>query len=264
MPMFSLKRKRLEDVVEQERQLATRTAVDAATAQEMSLAEQAYINAGRWFEENIAKDEKRKRRRSDIIAAFAGVLAFMAILALMLLTPLKTVETYLLRVDKSSAFLDVVPPASTVTSSEQKDDEFWLSAYVRFRENYNFSDNDALFSMVELLSYEDTFKEYKNFQLSTKGYMNVLGNNRQIRTEINNIIFLKREDGTGTAQVRMTKTVLDKNGMPDPQIKPAVWVSTMSYDYKNPAKKRGDQWLNPKGFGVLSYSPAQEVGRGHE
>lgn len=264
MSMFSLKRKRMEDVVEQERQLATRTTVDAATAQEMSLAEQAYVNAARWFESNVAADEKKKRRRSDLISYFMGALAFMAVLAVMLLTPLKSVETYLLRVDKNSAYLDVVPPASQLVSSEQIDDEFWLSTYVRFRENYNFSNNDALYSMVELMSYEDTFKEYKNFQLSSKGYMNVLGNNRQIRTEINNIIFLKRDAGAGTAQVRMTKTVLDRNGMPDPQMKPAVWVSTMSYDYKNPAKKRGDLWLNPKGFGVLSYSPAQEVGRSHD
>ncbi|WP_423227805.1 virB8 family protein [Pseudomonas viridiflava] len=264
MSMFSLKRKRMEDVVEQERQLAARTSVDAATAQEISLVEQAYTHAARWFESNVASEANKKTRRAYMLVGFMGVITFMSVLAVLLLTPLKTVEPYLLRVDKNSAYLDVVAPTSATISTEQLDDEFWLGAYVKFRENYNFSDNNAFYSMVELMSYEETFKEYKNFQLSSKGYMNVLGNNRQIRTEINNIIFLKREEGSGTAQVRMTKTVLDRNGMPDPQIKPAIWVSTMSYDYKNPAKKRGDLWLNPKGFGVRSYTPAQEVGRSHD
>ncbi|KPW69337.1 type IV secretion system protein, partial [Pseudomonas amygdali] len=91
---------------------------------------------------------------------------------------------------------------------EQIDDEFWLSAYVRFRESYNFSSHDAEFGMVELMSYGETFTEYRNFQLSSKGYLEVLGTNRQIRTDINNINFLERKDRAGTAQVRITKTVL--------------------------------------------------------
>ncbi|POP70617.1 conjugal transfer protein, partial [Pseudomonas amygdali pv. morsprunorum] len=88
----------------------------------------------------------------------------------------------------------------------------------------------------------------------------VLGTNRQIRTDINNINFLERKDREGTAQVRITKTVLDRNGTPDPQLAPVTWVATVTYDYNNPAKKAGDQWLNPRGFGVMAYTMTQEVG----
>jgi type IV secretion system protein VirB8 len=91
----------------------------------------------------------------------------------------------------------------------------------------------------------------------------VLGTNRQIRTDINNINFLKREDGSGTAQVRITKTVLDSNGEPDPQLDPATWIATVTYDYKNPTKKSGDQWLNPRGFGVKADTMTQEIGVSH-
>ncbi|EGH18946.1 VirB8, partial [Pseudomonas savastanoi pv. glycinea str. race 4] len=45
---------------------------------------------------------------------------------------------------------------------------------------------------------------YRNFQLSSKGYLEVLGTNRQIRTDINNINFLQRKDREGTAQARIT------------------------------------------------------------
>ncbi|AXH60429.1 type IV secretion system protein (plasmid) [Pseudomonas amygdali pv. lachrymans] len=253
-------RKSKQDVIEQERQLAARTSIDAATAQEISLAEQAFIHAARYFEKNIAADEKAKTKNARRLAGFFGVLTFMSIAAVMGLTPLKTVQLGLVRVDNNSGYTDVVWADDKGKPPEQIDDEFWLSTYVRFRESYNFSSHDAEFGMVELMSYGETFTEYRNFQLSSKGYLEVLGTNRQIRTDINNINFLERKDREGTAQVRITKTVLDRNGTPDPQLAPVTWVATVTYDYKNPAKKAGDQWLNPRGFGVRAYTMTQEVG----
>lgn len=258
--MMRTKRKSKEQVIEQERQLATRETVDAATARDISLSEQAFLHAARWFESNVAKDHQRKARRANWLAVFFALLAFMAIGAVLGLTPLKTVETYLVRVDNTTGYTDVVKPTNQMKSTDQIDDEYWLGAYVRFRESYNFSNNDAQFAMVELLSYGETFSEYRTFQLSSKGYLAVLGDSRQIRTDVNDVTFLKRENATGTAQVRITKTVLDRYGVPDPQIKPTSWIATVTYDYKNPAKKRGEEWLNPRGFGSKSYFTTQLVG----
>lgn len=187
----------------------------------------------------------------------------MSIGAVLGLTPLKTVEPYLVRVDNNSGFTDLVRPASEVKSQAQIDDEFWLTTYVRFRESYNFADSDATFSAVELMSYGETFAEYKNFQLSSKGYTEVLGNSRQMRVEINGVTFLSRQDGSGTAQVRFTKRVLDRNGVPDPMMRPLTWQATVSYDYKNPAQRKEQEWINPRSFGAKSYSSVQEVGVKH-
>lgn len=253
-------RKSKQEVIEQERALAARTNIDAATAQQISLSEQAFIHAARFFEKNIAADEKAKAKNARRLAMFFGLLTFMSIGAVLGLTPLKSVETYLVRVDSNSGYTDVVRPVSQAKTPEQIDNEYWLATYVRFRESYNFSSNEAQFAMVELMSYSDTFAEYRNFQLSSKGYLEVLGTNRQIRTDINNINFLPDPKVGKTAQVRLTKTVLDRNGMPDPQLKPSVWVVTVTFDYKNPPKKAGDQWLNPRGFGVRSYITTQEIG----
>lgn len=126
-------RRSKKDVVERERELAARTSIDAATQQEISLSEQAYLHAARWFENNVATDLQRKARNSRRLAAFFGVLTFMSIAAVMGLTPLKTVETYLVRVDNNSGYTDVVKPLSQIKSTEQIDDEYWLAAYVRFR-----------------------------------------------------------------------------------------------------------------------------------
>ena len=257
-------RRSKKDVIEREQQLAARISIDAATQQEISLSQQAFVHAARWFENNVATDLQRKARNSNRLVVFFGVLTFMSIGAVLGLTPLKTVETYLVRVDNNSGFTDVVKPVSQVKSTEQIDDEYWLANYVRFRESYSFASNTAQYHMVELMSYGDTFGEYKNFQLSSKGYLAVLGDKRQMGVVVNNINFLERKDGQGTAQVRITKTVLDNHGVPDPQLKPAVWIDTVTYDYKNPTKNAGDQWLNSRAFGVKSFTPTQEVGVSHE
>lgn len=261
-------RRNKQQVIDRERALAANTAIDAATMKSISLAEQAYINAARWFENDIAKGHQKKARTWKWLATFFGLLAFMATGAVLGLTPLKTVETYLVRVDNTSGFTDVVAPVSQAKSPERVDDEYWLSTYARFRESYNFSSNDANYAMVKLMSYDETFEAYKAFQLSSKGYVALLGTNRQIRTDINNIDPLPREfpntakenESIKTYQVRMTKTVLDKNGMPDLQLKPTTWTAIVSFDYRNPTKRSGDQWLNPRGFGVKAYSMTQEVG----
>lgn len=253
-------RKTKQQVIEQEQKLAAGLVQDPEMAKQINLAVQAYTHAAQWFESNVAKEQVKKAKNANRLSMFFGLLAFMSIGAVLGLTPLKSVEPYLVRVENNTGFTDLVRPVSEGKSQEQIDDEFWLSTYIRFRETYNFADSDSNFSVVELMSYGDTFAEYKNFQLSTKGYTETLGNNRQMRVEINGVTFLNREDGSGTAQVRFTKRVLDRNGVPDPLIRPATWQTTLSYDYKNPPKRKAQEWINPRGFGIKSYSSVQEVG----
>lgn len=255
-----MRRPNKQEIIDREKQLASSPVLDAATASEMGRAEQAYVHAARWFENNVAKELKDKAALWRRMAMFNGALAFMAVAAVMGLTPLKEYVPFAVRVNEVTGATDVLRPASETKSQEQIDDEFMLAMYVRAREGYTFADHDAQYKLVELMSHDETFTEYRNFQLSKKGYLEVLGNSRIIRTEINDINFLVRKGRTGTAQVLMTKVVLDKNGEPDPMIKPLKYRAMVSYDYKKKPKTRGDGWLAPSGFGALSYSKTEEVG----
>lgn len=255
-----MSRKSKQEVIDQERLLASSPNIDATTAREIGQAQKAYLHAAKWFESNVAVDQKNKATLWRRIAVFNGMLAFMGVGAVLGLTPLKEFVPYVVRVDSTTGASDVLRPASEEKSQEQIDDEFMLATYVRARESYDFADNDGQFKQVELLSHGEAFAEYRNFQLSKKGYLEVLGNTRKIRTEINNIEFLERKDAKGTAQVRITKTVLDRNGVPDQTLKPVKWQVLMSYDYKNKPKSRGEGWVNPRGFGALTYSRSEEVG----
>ncbi|WP_079386939.1 virB8 family protein [Pseudomonas aeruginosa] len=264
-------KQRFEALAERERQLEVQP-VTGEASREASLAVKAYTEAARWFESSVAEQEKRKARTWRWLAIVFGVLAFMAVGAVIGLTPLKTVEAFLVRVDNNTGFTDVVPVVKGQMGSgdvQEAQDEFWLSTYVRFRESYSFAGSDVNYAMVRLLSYGGTFTEYRNFQLSSKGYTQVLGDNRQLRVEINNIVFLDADAGVQvgvgktkyrTAQVRFTKTVLDRNGVPVLGMDPVTWLGTISFDYGNPAKTRRQRWQNPLGFGVAAYAVAQEIG----
>ncbi|HDQ4465211.1 TPA: type IV secretion system protein [Pseudomonas aeruginosa] len=272
--MFKGRDKRgFEAVAERELQLEVQP-VTGEASREASLAVKAYTEAARWFESSVAEQARRKARTWRALAIVFAVLAFMAVGAVLGLTPLKTVEAFLVRVDNNTGFTDVVPVVKgRMGSADEQDvqDEFWLATYVRFRESYTFAGSDVNYSMVRLLSYSGTFGEYRNFQLSSKGYTQVLGDLRQLRVDINNIVFLDGEgDAPGavvprgakyrTAQVRFTKTVLDRNGMPVLGMAPVTWLGTISFDYANSPKNRKQRWLNPLGFGVAAYSVAQEIG----
>ncbi|MEB5115606.1 type IV secretion system protein [Pseudomonas aeruginosa] len=262
-------KQRFKALAEREQQLEAQPLVGEAS-REASLALKAYTDAARWFESSVAKQERSKARTWRAIAIVFGLLAFMAVGAVLGLTPLKTVEAFLVRVDNNTGFTDVVPVMKDRTGGgdeQDTQDEFWLATYVRFRESYSFAGADVNYGMVRLLSYSGAFAEYRNFQLSSKGYTQVLGDNRQLRVDINNIVFLDADGSLPgsttkyrTAQVRFTKTVLDRNGVPVLGMAPVTWLGTISFDYGNAPKTRKQRWLNPLGFGVAAYSVAQEVG----
>lgn len=262
-----LRRKNKKQVIEQEKKIIYGDEDLSGKEKEIGQAVRAYTQAAKWFEKNVADDYRRKARNSRYLSVFFGVLAFMAIGAVLGLTPLKSVEPYLVRVDNNSGFTDIVAPLSAGANPEQVQDEYWLATYVRTYESYNWSSQTSSYAMIQLFSYGDVFSEYKNFQLSGKGYTEKLGKNLQIRTEINNIVPLKiaangelqADKNIRTYQVRFTKTILDRFGNPDPQSQTTYWLATVSFDYKNPPVTQEDRWLNPMGFGVQSYVKTQEV-----
>jgi len=228
---------------------------------DISSATRAYAQAASYFEKHIAEEEKKKTKSAKRLSMFFGSLAFMSVGALILLTPLKTVVPYVIRVDNNSGYTDVVRWGADQDVTET-DDAFWATTYVRQYESYNFSNQDERTKFIELTSYPDVYTEYKNFQLSKKGYLAQLADRQQMRVEIRNVSKpqLSEDKKTTTIQVRFDKRVLDDVGQPVRDIPKTTWVVSISYDYKRPPKTKQDEWMSPRGFGVKGYIKTQEVG----
>jgi type IV secretion system protein VirB8 len=255
-------RKKTKKVIEENISLESNEAeFSSEEAREISLAIKSYTGAAKWFESHIADEFQKKTKRANRLSLFFGALAIISVIAVACIAPLKKVVPFVIRVDNASGYTDIVQPGAAVTT-EQRDDEYWATLYIIQHESYNFSNQDLRYQVVELMSYPDVFAEYKNFQLSKKGYLSVLGDSRQIRVEINNVPVINRgkDKKSGIMQIRFTKTVLDAKGQPVEDIPPTKWLATISYDYNRQPKNKGDEWMNPRGFGVKSYVQTQEVG----
>lgn len=228
---------------------------------QISEASRAYTAAALWFEKHVAEEEKKKTKNAKHLNIFLGIITFMSIGAVLGLTPLKTVVPYVLRVDNNSGYTDIVRGGADIEVTDV-DNSYWAVTYILQRESYNFSTQDARSKFIELTSYNGTYTEYKNFQLSNKGYMDKLGDKQQIKITIRNVGQPQKnaDSKLTTMQVRFTKTLLDDVGVAVPNIPPTTWLATLSFDYSKPPKIKADEWVNPRGFAVRSYDLSQEVG----
>lgn len=227
----------------------------------ISIAAQALAMAGEYFEKYIAAEEKKKAKNANRRSYFFAVVTVMSVGAVLLLTPLKTVQPYVIRVDSNSGYTDIVRygPDQDITHT---DDAFWATAYVIQHESYNFSTQDERTKFVELTSYPAVYTEYKNFQLSKKGYLAQLADKQQMRVTIRNVSKsqLSEDKKTTTIQIRFDKTVVDDVGQPVTSIPKTTWLATVSFDYSRPPKNKAEEWISPRGFGVRAFDKTQEVG----
>ena len=185
--IFSKKGKK-ESITELEKDLAEGKGFDQSQ-KEISQAAQSYAHAARWFENHIADEYKRKANNSKKLCIFFGALSFMSIGAVLGLTPLKTVIPYVIRVDNNTGYMDIVKPYNEQTGLKQSeaDIESILKVYVDNRESYNFYNQDARYDIVKNMTDDNEFQEYKNFQLSHKGYVYMWADTEQVRVRVNNI-----------------------------------------------------------------------------
>lgn len=271
--------KKAKKILDQEHQLHYGDGALSGKNSEIGLEIAAYTRAAKYFVKSIAADYRKKARSSRILAGVAMTMAFMAILAVLNLTPLKTVVPYVLSVDHHNGSLALIQPGTKSSDvPEVVQDKGFIFTYIMAHESYNWANHRANYAQVKLMSHESVFNEYRNFQLSSKGYVATLGQSQQIRTDIDSILpltasqepKLEGKPGIKTYQVRFSQTLLNADGKPEmnksggePKPFTVYYVALISFDYDNPPESEGEQWKNPVGFGVLAYSKTQEMREGH-
>lgn len=257
--------KKIKKATDQERSLVYGDGAIQENQREIASTERMYQMAAKWFEARVAEDYKKKAKSSKRLAIFLGVLLGISLIANMSLSPLKTVEPFVIRVDKNSGYVDIVKPERNMSdSSDVAEDKHFIAAWVLAHESYNWASQRANYAFIQLTSSEDVFTPYKNFQLSKKGYTERLGMQQQVKTEINSIVQLPRSKqdklpGDSTIrsyQVRYSQLLLMADGRPVQGAEPINWISIISINNSNPPKTEGDQWRNPKGYMTVGWEPS--------
>lgn len=220
-----------------------------------------YREAASWAQDR-QDGLRRSRRVAWIIAGVAAIIAVLEAFALMLLTPLKTVEPYTLLVDKQTGFVQAVKPLEPQqVAGDTALTQSFLVQYVIARESFDIDALQANYRKVALWSADSARSRYiASMQASfPDSPLNIYPRSTIIETAVKSVSPL----GPGAAMVRFETRRTDSGGQSRVL---GSWVAVIRYRYSGEPMRVEDRYLNPLGFQVLRYRrdpeatpPAQPV-----
>lgn len=213
-----------------------------------------YREAGSWAEDRQAA-LRASRRTAWIVAGAAVTVAVLEALALLVLTPLKTVEPYTLLVDKQTGFVQALKPLDAqLVSPNAALTQSFLVQYVIARESFDISAVQANYRKVSLWSEGDARSAYvAGIQASNPESPLVrLPRTTVVETRVKSISSL-----SGSAALVRFETVRRDAGAA--QQPPQAWVSVIRYRYSGEPLSLEDRFVNPLGFEVSHYQRSAEA-----
>ena len=214
----------------------------------MASVESAWLDAGRDWETDQVVEAKRSERRAWWFAALGGITAMAACVAVALLTPLKSVEPFVVRVDQTTGATDIITllDQKSVRFSEVID-KYWLAQYVNFREEYSNASAYPFYQAVSLMSSRPVAEAYfaQISPQNPRAPVNVYGKDGQVEVLIRSIAFL----GNDVAQVRFSRA--EKATLGEPSV--TYWIATITYRYLTSPMLEKDRLINPLGFQCTDY-----------
>lgn len=212
-----------------------------------------YFDKARRFDQDRMVSAERSKRLAWFVAIVASVLACVSVAAVVALTPLKTVEPFVIRVDNSTGIVDVVSAmASSAGSYDEEVTKYFATRYVRAREGYVWSEAEENFRTASLMS---NAAEQLRFATAYRGGnpespQNIYGRSATSRIGIKSI----SQINSNVVSVRYTRTVTRGE-----DVRTTHWVATITYSYSNAAISSSDRLVNPLGFVVSEYRADPEA-----
>ena len=197
----------------------------------------ARINGNRWF----------------VAAIVFGALACLALVAVVTLTPLKTVQPFLVEVSNASGEVRVLRPfdVAELGPSDAVTKAF-LAKYVIARETYDPQDLKENYRAVRLMS--DPAEGLRvDSQLSPTNPASPLNRyqTHTVRTvRVRSVSLLNKR----TAQVRFASTESMHTTRREES-----WVAIVSFRFVNLPESEEERFINPLGFQVTAYRVDQEL-----
>ena len=213
--------------------------------------ERDYFRAASAWETNEVVRARQSERRAWGIAFVAGGLAALAIGAVVLLTPLKTVEPYVIRVDNSTGVVDVVRSMRDAPTTQQEEtNKFFLIRYVRARESYARPLAEANYTTVGLMSSPAVAERFQQFfhPNNRNSPLNVFGDAGAVEIKVKSVSFLADK----VAAVRYTR-IEREDALAVSPARTSHWVATVTFHYARSPMSETDREINPLGFQVVEY-----------
>lgn len=210
------------------------------------------------FESSIRYLVEQSNKRAWLIAFVSVGVAILSIVAMLLLTPLKTVEPYVIRVDNTTGMVDILTilDEEQISSIEALDKHF-VAQYIKAREGYYYDMLNQDYIFVQLLSTPEIAESYRQIYTGDNARDTRLGNATQVEVQIISIV-LGESAGAKTATARINLKTTNKNSKAENM---ATKVITLTYTYQTAQVDEENRLLNPLGFKVSNYRVDEEVTR---
>ncbi len=219
----------------------------------------------RYFEEAASWDadraalNARSMRMAWRVAIGACALAAIAILALLMLMPLKRVDPFVIRVDNATGVVDVVPTFVGRADMSEVVTRYFLTHYVTVCERFSFA------------TAESDYEECGAFHAAARNQvwlalwdranpaspLNAFKDGSSVRAQVSAVSFFARGNGVADlAQVRYTKARRASSSAND-QV--THWIATVQYVYGEPSKDALARRWNPLGFKIVDFRSEPET-----
>lgn len=202
--------------------------------------------------------EANKQKRIAYMVGVGGVVFGLGMLAWHVAAPLKSVEPYVVRVDRQSGGVDVVTRLTNTrdVTADEAVNKFNLSEYVRNRESWNPAAAKDYYHRVQALSVPQEQEKFAGQQRATNPLapINAYSNGEIVSVAVRNIAFINER----VAQVRFTRSVMRPGNAPD---ETTNWIATINFKYLDQPETEAGRLENPLGFQVVSYRADPEIAR---
>lgn len=213
-----------------------------------------YAEAASWNRDRVESLHSSKRIAWSIAGVAAAIALFEAT-ALVLLTPLKTVEPYTLMVDRTTGYVQALRPLeqAEITPDAALTQSF-LVQYVIAREGFDAATLNANYRKVALLSADTARSSYLQQMKASNPASPLVALPRS--TTVGVRVKSVSPIGKNAALVRFDTARNDAGTQPGT---PASWVAVIRYRYSDTAMSLEDRFVNPLGFQVTSYRKDPET-----
>lgn len=213
-----------------------------------------YADAASWNRDRV-QSMRSSQRLAWWIAGVAAAIALLEALALVLLTPLKTVEPYTLLVDRNTGYVQALNPLDPARiAPDTALTQSFLVQYVTAREGFDIATLNANYRKVALLSVGNARSNYlASMQAANPANpLSIYPRSTLVDVRVKSVSPLN----ANSALVRFDTVRTDAGGQPQPG---APWVAVLRYRYSGAPMKLEDRFINPLGFQVTGYRKDAEA-----
>jgi type IV secretion system protein VirB8 len=213
-----------------------------------------YADAASWAQD-VHGGLRASRRLAWIVALGLGVIALLEAVAIVVMTPLKTVVPYTITVDRQTGYVETAQGLNPGRLSQDAAvTQAFLAQYVLAREGYDAADLQATYRKVALWSAGSARDQYLRSMSAAnpQSPMKLYPNTTVLQPVIKSISLLS----PGAALVRFDVERHDYGaGASDRR----PYAAVVGFRYTGAPMRMGDRFLNPLGFQAVTYRRDSEM-----